>query len=81
MLDDPSTLEMLKEVRMRLRWSLVERVTHLVLAVVVGYTIARCETDEQKLDDIARHRVEKRMQEKRLQNVQAKQKDAGTRQD
>lgn len=79
MRDYPSTLEMLKEVRMRLRWSLVERVTHLLLAVVLGYTLGKCESDEQKLDDIARHRVEKRMQDKRLQDVQAKQKDARSR--
>jgi len=81
--DDPSALEMLKKISVRgLRWSLVERVTHLILAVVVGYAIAKCETDEQKLDSIARHQVEKRLQEKqRLQEVQAKQKNAVARQD
>lgn len=39
MRNDLTTLEMLKEVRLSLRWTLVERVTHLLLAVVVGYWI------------------------------------------
>ena len=76
MRNDRTTLEMLKEVAFKAPWPLVERVTHLLLAVVVGYAIAKCETDESKLDSIARHRVEKKLQEKRLQEMQAKQKDA-----
>jgi hypothetical protein len=45
--DDPSTLEMLKKVSVRgLRWCLVERATHLLLAVVVGYWIGRNEKSE-----------------------------------
>lgn len=76
MRNDRTTLEMLKEVAFKAPWPLVERVTHLLLAVVVGYAIAKCETDESKLDSIARHRVEKKLQEKKLQEMQAKQKDA-----
>lgn len=80
MRNDRTTLEMLKEVAFKAPWPLVERVTHLALAVVIGYALAKCETDEQKLDSIARHRVEKKLQEKRLQEVQkAKQENANTR--
>jgi len=79
MRDDRTIVEMLKEVAFKAPWPLIERVTHLILAVMVGYWIAKCETDEQKLDSIARHRVEKKLQEKRVQEVQAKQKDAGSR--
>ena len=47
MRDDPNTLAMLKEISVRgLRWSLVERATHLVLAVVVGYWIGSNEKSE-----------------------------------
>ena len=81
MRDDRTTLEMLKEVAFKAPWPLVERVTHLALAVAVGYAIAKCETDEQKLDNIARHRVEKKLQDKRLQETQAKQKDDDASQD
>jgi len=79
MRDDRTIVEMLKEVAFKAPWPLIERVTHLILAVMVGYWIAKCETDEEKLDSIARHRVEKKLQEKRVQEVQAKQKDAGSR--
>lgn len=81
MRDDRTTLEMLKEVAFKAPWPLVERVTHLLLAVMVGYAIAKCETDEQKLDSIARHKVEKKLQDKRLQETQAKQKDDDASQD
>jgi len=84
MRDDRTTLEMFKEVVFKAPWPLVERVTHLFLAVMVGYRIAKCETDEQKLDSIARHQVEKKLQDpefksrvqKRVQEMQARKKDA-----
>jgi len=79
MRDDRTIVEMFNEVAFKAPWPLIERVTHLILAVMVGYWIAKCETDEEKLDSIARHRVEKKLQEKRVQEVQAKQKDAGSR--
>jgi len=79
MRDDRTIVEMFKEVAFKAPWPLIERVTHLILAVMVGYWIAKCETDEEKLDSIARHRVEKKLQEKRVQEVQAKQRDAGSR--
>lgn len=46
MRDDPSTLELLKKVAFRVPWSLVERVTHLALAVVIGYWIGSNEKSE-----------------------------------
>jgi len=66
---------MFKEVVFKAPWPLVERVTHLFLAVMVGYRIAKCETDEQKLDSIARHKVEKKLQDPEFQKrmLQAKQ--------
>lgn len=75
MRDDRTTLEMFKEVVFKAPWPLVERVTHLFLAVMVGYRIAKCETDEQKLDSIARHQVEKKLQDPEFQKrmLQAKQ--------
>lgn len=44
--DDPTTLALLKKVRISLAWSLVERATHLLLAVVVGYWIGSNEKSE-----------------------------------
>lgn len=37
MRSDLTTLEMLKEVRIKAHWSLVRKVTHLALAVAIGY--------------------------------------------
>lgn len=85
MRDDRTTLEMLKEVAFKAPWPLVERVTHLALAVAVGYAIAKLERSEvQQLEDIARFEVEKRIQDKafheRLRKMQeAKQGNAEAR--
>jgi len=46
MRDDTPTLALLKKVRVSVAWALVERATHLVLAVVVGYWIGRNEKSE-----------------------------------
>ena len=68
--DDPSTLEMLKKVSVRgLRWCLVERATHLLLAVVVGYWIGRNEKSdiEKVYDSVNANRAEivRQMRQKR----------------
>lgn len=70
---DPTTLEMLKEVVVRARWTLVERVTHLALAVALGYYWGTHEkSDSQKSHD----RVEQRTAEI-LREIRARRQESG----
>ena len=73
MRSDPTTLEMLKEVRIQARWSLVQRVTHLALAVAVGYYWGTHEkSDSQK----SHERVEQRTAEI-LREIRSRRKESG----